>query len=190
MNWLAHLFLSGPHPASRIGGLLPDLIKPAELTSLPSEFQRGIGLHKQIDAFTDAHPVFRSSIRRFDPGLRRYGGILVDLFYDHFLTRHWNAFSEAGLDEFLAAVYSSFETYRTVLPPLAWSRMNQMRNENWLSSYHQLEGLGLALDRIAKRFRRPVDLSPAILALERDYGNFEQDFREFFPELVTFVGAK
>jgi acyl carrier protein phosphodiesterase len=42
MNWLAHLFLSEPDSAFRIGNLLPDLIPVHTLASLRTEFQRGI----------------------------------------------------------------------------------------------------------------------------------------------------
>lgn len=189
MNWLAHLLLSGPHPASRIGGLLPDLARPAELKSLSSEFQHGIQLHHQIDAFTDSHEIFRASSRRLKPNLRRYGGVLVDLFYDHFLTQDWTAWADTRLDDFVADFYSSFEIYQSALPASAWMRMDQMRKENWLCSYRDMDGLSLALDRMSRRFRRPVDLSLGLSALELEYEHFQQDFRNFFPELVNFVRA-
>jgi hypothetical protein len=89
MNWLAHLFLSDPEPACRIGNLLPDFLSANVLAGLPAAFQRGIAQHRRIDAYTDAHPVFRRSVQRFAPPFRRYGGVLVDIFYDHFLARDW-----------------------------------------------------------------------------------------------------
>jgi acyl carrier protein phosphodiesterase len=53
MNWLAHLFLSEPNPAFRIGNLLPDLARPSELSGLSAEFMRGIHQHRRGESDCD-----------------------------------------------------------------------------------------------------------------------------------------
>ena len=90
MNWLAHLHLSEPTSAFRLGNVLPDLVPARDLANLPEAFQRGIKCHHRIDAFTDAHPKFRQSVARLSPRFRRFGGIIVDVFYDHFLAVNWD----------------------------------------------------------------------------------------------------
>ena len=127
MNWLAHLYLSEADPAVRIGNLLPDILPAPVLASLSAEFQPGISMHYRIDAFTDAHPVVRQSVRRFTPPFRRFGGILTDLFYDHFLARDWAKYSGEPLREFTESVYMSFTDYRDRLPAEANLRLEQMR---------------------------------------------------------------
>src|SRR4051812_17048427 len=97
MNWLAHLLLSEKTPAFWLGNLLPDLVSATVLRSLPPEFQPGIRRHLQIDAFTDSHPLFRQSILRLDPDFRRYGGIIIDILYDHFLASEWERFAAGTL---------------------------------------------------------------------------------------------
>src|SRR5262245_27969290 len=101
MNWLAHLLLSEPTSAFRIGSLLPDFVRPPLLAGLPIDFQRGIECHRRIDAFTDAHPIVRRSVGRFVPPYRRFAGILVDVFYDHFLARDWTAHASIPLTDFV-----------------------------------------------------------------------------------------
>lgn len=187
MNWLAHLLLSGPSPASRIGGLLPDLASPSELKDLPPEFQAGIQLHHRIDAFTDSHPTFRASVRRLPPPLRRFGPILVDVFYDHFLASDWPLYSNLPLESFVQSVHSSFGEWHDVLPPGVRDRLAQIKNANWLCSYRELEGIALALERLGRRFRKPVDLSPGMAALQHHYLHFHHDFQAFFPELIDFL---
>src|SRR5688572_426656 len=100
MNWLAHLLLSEPTPEFRIGNLLPDLLPASELQTLSPIFRRGVECHRRIDAFTDTHPVFRRSVARLVPPHRRFGGVLIDLFYDHFLATNWRQYSPIPLDEF------------------------------------------------------------------------------------------
>ena len=58
---------------------------------------------------------------------------------------------------------------------------------DWLCSYREIAGITEALTRIGARLRRPVELAPAVLILERDYPFFLADFREFFPQLIENV---
>lgn len=187
MNWLAHLYLSEPTAPFRIGNLLPDIVGPNVLAGLPAEFQRGIVQHRRIDAFADAHPVFRRSVQRFEPPLRRFGGIIVDLAYDHFLTRDWAVHSATPLPDFTREVYAGLGEVAGHLPPEISTRLQYMRTEDWLGSYRDLDGLAIALGRVARRLKRPVDLAAAVPLIERDYAGFQADFREFFPQLKAHV---
>ena len=154
---------------------------------MPEEFQRGIRLHHCIDAFTDSHPITRRSVNRFIPPMRRYGGILADLFYDHFLSRFWSDYSSQPLSEFTREVYASFEGVRAQLPSEVCKRFSQIRKSDWLNCYGTIEGIGRAVERIGFRFKRPVDLRDAISALRDDYELFAADFRAFFPDLQARV---
>ncbi|HTH49316.1 MAG TPA: ACP phosphodiesterase [Candidatus Limnocylindria bacterium] len=190
MNWLAHLYLSEATPAFRIGNLLPDLAPASELVGLRREFQRGISQHRHIDAFTDRNPVFRQSIARIEAPYRRYGGILVDVFYDHFLARDWATFSSQPLAEFVAEVYASFDPLRAEIPPLAYHRLEQMKAGDWLNSYGDLKGIAVTLNRMAARFSRPTPIAGAGSVLEENYQSFRADFMSFFPELVVHVATR
>lgn len=183
MNWLAHLFLSEPDPAFRIGNLLPDFARVHTLTGLPPQFQRGIQCHLKIDRFTDSHPVVRGSMQRFSPPYRRYAGILVDVFYDHFLARDWASHSSTPLPAFASAVYQSFDLLGSEIPSEAHVRLLQMRADNWLCSYGDLAGISNALQRISTRLRKPFELAGSVSVLKDHYDAFGRDFDEFFPQL-------
>lgn len=101
MNFLAHLLL-GPHEAPQaVGSLLGDFVKgPMDSIALPEGVREGIWLHRQIDGFTDRHELVARSKERVSRQRRRYAGIMVDMFYDHLLARHWQRFSGQPLDEF------------------------------------------------------------------------------------------
>ena len=190
MNWLSHLFLSEPNPAFRIGNLLPDLAPMSALSGLPTEFLRGIRQHRQIDAFTDSHAIFRRSISRVGPEFRRYGGILVDIFYDHFLTVEWPRLCAVPLEPFTEEVYSSFETHRHEIPAEAYEHLERMKSGNWLCAYGDLDGVALTLNRISQRLRKPVPLENAVSVFRSDYAGFRDDFAAFFPELVSHVQTR
>ncbi len=189
MNWLAHLYLSERNPCFLVGNLLPDLLSIGELAALPAEFQGGVRQHRRIDAFTDRHPVVRRSIGRFDNSLRRFGGILTDVFYDHILAREWESHSATPLPQFAVEVYASFDRVRPYIAQEAFERLDAMRTDDWLCGYRDLAGITRALEGISSRFRRPVDLVPAVGVLERDYDAFRADFAAFFPELRAEVAG-
>jgi acyl carrier protein phosphodiesterase len=187
MNWLAHLFLSEPHPEFRIGNLLPDLVRPPALSGLSSEFLRGMHQHRRIDVFTDSHPIVRRSVARVGPEFRRFGGIFVDIFYDHFLSREWPSFSATPLPVFTHEVYACFARHRHEIPAEAYLHLERMKAENWLSTYGDLHGVVTTLGRIGLRLRRPMSLVEGAAILEADYAGFAADFRAFFPELMSHV---
>lgn len=187
MNWLAHVLLSEPTPTFRIGNLLPDLMNAAELAALPAVFQRGVVCHRSIDAFTDKHPLVRRSIQRVSTKHRRFAPILVDVFYDHFLSVSWKQHCPQQLDKFLTDIYTSFDTQRDQLPGTVFGHLHQMRTQNWLGSYQNFAGIRLTLERISRRFRRQVKLGDAGAELEDNYEALRTDFEEFFPKLCTHV---
>ena len=187
MNWLAHLYLSEPNPRFRVGNLLPDLTHTSQLAHLPEPFQKGIRCHRRIDIFTDAHPRVKSCVARFPPPYRRYGGILTDVYFDHFLARNWSKHSAVPLPQFIDEFYRDIETCLAEIPREAGQRLCRVRDENWLRSYHTLSGITDILRRISRRFSRPFDLSGSVPILARHEPAFLDDFHAFFPELISHV---
>jgi acyl carrier protein phosphodiesterase len=189
MNWLAHLVLSESSPAFRVGNVLADILPIGELRALPDTFQAGVLRHRAIDSFTDRHPVFRRSVARLEPPFRRYGGVVIDVFYDHLLTASWTRHSELPLAEFVAQFHSDVESCRSDIPHDAYVLFDRMRAGSWLTSYSDLAGVRTTLDRIARRLRRPFDLGASIDELDRHYGALSRDFSEFFPEITARFGV-
>lgn len=189
MNWLAHLLLSEPTPEFRLGNLIPDLLPKPQWGALPAPVQRGIACHRLIDAYTDAHPLVRRSIARVATGapqLGRFGGVLVDVFYDHLLLTHWSDYSGQAFGEFEAAVYAAIDEAHW-LPGEAQARLSRMRAHRWLAGYARMEGVAATLQRIGAHLRRPQDLGAGVTLLQQHGADFLADFRGFFPALQTRV---
>jgi acyl carrier protein phosphodiesterase len=193
VNLLSHLLLSGPDPSLRLGNVLGDLVKGmidgATRTDLPLAVLEGVRLHRRIDTFTDTHDIPRRSCLLITPEWRRYAGILVDVFYDHVLSRNWSRLHpEEPLEKFLAIAYRQFEDFdQSVLPPMFPVVIRRMIDGNWLGSYGTQAGIALTLRRMSRRLRRPVNLEAAAQQLPEIYDHLEQDFLEFWPQLVAEV---
>lgn len=195
MNWLAHLLLSEllseQDVEMRLGNLLADIVKGKERQQLSSRIQRGIECHQIIDQFTDNHIIFNHSKKLINEKYRRFSGVIVDIFYDHFLAKNWTNYTNISLDEFTTDIYTSFQAYPGELPLIFRQVINRVATEDWLGSYLYIDGVESALLRISKRLSRRFDrefiLNNAIDDLTKNYDKFEQDFQDFFPELVVYV---
>lgn len=188
MNWLAHLYLSEPNPEFRVGNLLPDFLSMGELADFSPEVQRGIVQHRRIDEFTDSHPIVRDCISRMQAPHRRFGGVLLDVFFDHFLARDWFLYSSMSLPSFAEEVYASFSGIQENLPEKVVFHLERMRAHDLLCSYQEISGVSLALQRIALRLKRPTELEKSVSILEQNYDVYSASFRAFFPALQRHVG--
>ena len=184
MNWLAHLYLSEPTPQFRVGNLLPDLAPASQLRPLSEDYQQGIRRHRQIDAFTDEHPRWKSGVRRFPPPYRRFGAVLTDVYFDHLLARDWSKYSAIPLRQFIDEFHCELEICLPQLPAHAAVVLDRMREQDWLGSYPQIAGISDTLKRMSRRLRRPFDLSSSVTIFEENESAFHDDFDAFFPELM------
>ena len=187
MNWLAHLYLSEANAQFRVGNLLPDLTSASQLIGLPEPYQKGIRRHRQIDLFTDRHPRVKACVSRFPAPYRRYGGILTDVYFDYCLARDWSKYSSTPLPNFLDEVYRDIEICLPEVPEVAAHRLEHLRDEDWLGSYHLISGISDILRRMSRRFHRPFDLSGSLPIFEQHRAAFLDDFHAIFPELIEHV---
>lgn len=189
MNHLAHLLLSEPHPEAVVGNLMGDFLR-GRVDQLESPaLRRGVCLHRRIDSFADAHPVMRRSRRRLTRPYRRYAPVLLDVFYDHLLSVHWDRYVSVPLREFSARVYVLLENRRHLMPPPMQRYVYYLREYDMLYAYRGRAGVERALGGLARRLARSNPLAesaPELFRLRRD---LEGDFLEFFPQLRGAVAA-
>ena len=191
MNFLAHVYLSRDDEELLVGQMLGDFLEPGWRERLPPRIRQGVELHQQVDRFTDAHPVFAVSRRRLGPRFRLYSGVLVDVFYDHFLACNWARYHpERPLDEFSREVYATLERHGDVLTGRFLRVLPFMREHDWLASYACLESVDRALAGISRRLSRANPLAEGGEALRQHYAALEGDFRAFFPDLEAFVASQ
>lgn len=195
MNYLAHLQLARVSNTSPAGNLLGDFVKGPVPTELSAELALGIRLHRRVDVFTDSHAEHHAAVACFTSPWRRFGGIVVDVVYDHFLIRHWARFNTQPLDEFLehnyAALLGSTIHHSLLLPDGLPRPLRRMIEQDWLSSYARVDGLRHALDGIGRRLRRPVALGDGLDTLDAcQWALLEEGFLRFYPQLVEFAQAE
>ena len=190
MNFLAHIYLSFDDNEITLGNFIADSIRGNKYKHLPERVQKGIKLHRFIDTFTDAHPTVRKSTKRLHENYSHYSGVLVDIFYDHFLAKNWSTYSDVPLELFVDNFYDLLEDNYEILPDTTKHMMPYMIADNWIFNYSKLEGIGRVLNGMNRRTKNKSKMNFAILDLEEHYDEFEKEFTSFFEELVTFSKQK
>lgn len=187
MNFLAHIFLSGDNEERMVGNFIADFVKGNKLLDYPDEIRKGIELHRKIDFFTDHHAITSRSKDPLRTKYRHYSGVIVDLYYDHFLAKNFGDYSSSDLKSYSERTYEIIKAYDSFLPPGVRYFLPFMIERNWLLNYASIEGLNRALTGLSKRVSFENRMNEAIHDLEAAYPALEADFREFFPDLITFV---
>ncbi len=191
MNYLAHIYLADKLEEKKLlGNFLGDFVKKNMERDYEEHILQGIYMHRKLDSYTDSHPVFQTSRRRISSANRRFAGVLIDMFYDHYLAKNWLDYSAESLEDYAVNFYDILEKNRSILPERLRYMMPYLIGENWLLSYREVSGMEKAVNNVAKRFehsRHPMK-SP-ILELTNNYAGLERDFEAFFPEAIAYADS-
>lgn len=190
MNFLAHLYLSKSNTEIMIGNFIADSIRGNHFTHYSKDIQKGIRLHREIDTFTDAHEIVRKSKRRLDKRYGLYAGIIIDIFYDHFLAKNWDDYSAIPLDVYVDSVYNLLNSKFDNLPEKTQHLLPFMIEYNWLYNYQFMEGMQRVLNGMNRRTKNKSQMHLATQDLQEHYQEFESDFKAFFQDLEEFSTKK
>lgn len=190
MNFLAHLYLSENNTNIMIGNFIADHVRGNNYTHFHNEIQQGIFLHREIDTFTDAHPVVRKSKRRLHKRYRHYDGVIIDIFYDYFLAKNWSSYSEIPLKLYTQAIYQLFKDKSLELPKKSQNFIRYMIEYDILYNYQFKDGIAKVLNGMNQRTKGKSQMNLAIEDLEILQDELEEDFTIFFKDLHAFTKIK
>ena len=190
MNYLAHIFLSNNDKFIQIGNFIADSVKGHRYENYPEKIKTGILLHRQIDWFTDNNDIVKKSKRRLDQKYGHYKGIIIDIFYDHFLAKNWKDYSDIPLVEYSHTFYDILQNNFEILPENIKKLTPYLIEGDWLTNYAKLEGIKKVLAGMNKRTHEKSQMHLAMKDLDENYEEFEQDFTSFFKILRNFSAEK
>lgn len=179
--------MSGESDEIKIGNFIGDYVKGRNYEKYPELVRKGIVLHRKIDRFTDIHPVVNQSKMHLKKRFRRYSGVIVDIFYDHFLASEWGMFSRHPLPQYVVNMYEILVSNYFILPNEIKTFLPFFIINNWLESYTSIEGIEGVLRRMTRRTSLPNETTFAISELRKNYHLFRDEFLHFFPEMIAYV---
>ncbi len=187
MNFLSHLYLSPNNSEVIIGNFVADHIRGNKFKHYSEDIQKGIFLHRKIDTFTDIHEIVKVSKRRLNKRYGHYGGVIIDVFYDHFLAKNWDSYSQIPLNVFSQSIYALLLKNRENLPEKTQELLPYMIQYDWLYNYQFLDGIQDVLHGMNRRTKGKSQMHLAIEDLELHYTELENDFKTFFKEINQYI---
>jgi len=190
MNVLAHIYLSGDSDNIIIGNYIGDYVKGRDYLKYPEGIRKGIIIPRRIDAFTDWLPVVHRSKLHFVGRYRKYAGVIIDILYDHYLTREWDLFSRSPLESVTYKFYRAMVNNFEILPETVREKMPFFIIDNWLETYQTRRGIRRVLKTLSGITSLPKETRLAMRVWKKQYYSIEEDFMEFFPQLISYVESE
>lgn len=184
MNVLAHLVLSGSDEDVIFGNFIGDAIKGKKVDDFPEGIRKGLLLHRFIDTYTDEHPIYLESKRRFYENFPKVSGIITDILYDHLLSINWDSHFKHDLKDYSSQIYQFLDTRKEEMPYRVQGMYSHMRTNDWFKRYRSEEGTALSLYQIGRRVNYPKPLNTSIEIYQDSRDVFNSEFNQFFNELA------
>ncbi|MFN4144652.1 MAG: ACP phosphodiesterase [Runella sp.] len=193
MNYLAHFYLSFDQEPLIVGNLLGDFARgrldhPRHV-GYSQAIKQGILLHRQIDFFTDTHPVGEACRRALPDRFGKYKNVVMDMYFDYFLAKRFEQFHSIPLQDFAAGIYAILEKHRSVFPADALPLIDSMTRYDWLYHYQFREGMARSFAGMARRFDFLKGIEQADEELFMHEARYEAFFDAFFPDLIVACQA-
>jgi acyl carrier protein phosphodiesterase len=185
MNYLAHAFLSNNDTELLIGNFIADHLRGNDFNNYPQQIIKGIHLHRKIDSFTDTHINFKASKRLFYSGYEKYSGILIDIYFDHFLAKNFTNYSNMPLKEFCEMVYKTYIENQHHLPKSSSNFLEYVIKNNIYHAYSSIEGIEKVLFHLSHRIKHGVMLNESIALFKENEAELEANFKLLFKDAVT-----
>ncbi len=187
MNFLAHLYLSGKVGPLMIGNFIGDYVKGKQYEHFSPEIQKGIILHRKIDAFTDSHQLVKQSTARFKPCYQRYASVVIDVIFDHYLASLWDNYSDLSLDRYVDSVHSYLLKNYFTLPVRVKGFLPFLIKSRRLENYKHLWGIERSLEIMANYSSLPEKSKCAMEVMTNQYEDIKDEFVCYFDDLRRMV---
>lgn len=187
MNYLAHIYLSGEDEKVVVGNFIGDYIKGKKYNKFPEEIAKGILLHRQIDSFTDKHKKVSEAKELFRDDYGLYAGIVIDFFYDHFLAKNWNQYSELTLRSFAKKTHAVLLSNFKYLPIRVKGFLPFLIQNKRLESYASIDGIIESLEIMSNYSSLPKQSESAKQVLIANYDFLNSNFESFMSDIIDFV---
>lgn len=188
MNLLAHAYLSFENEEILTGNMMADFTRGKPTPSLPEKIKNGILLHREIDDFTDHHPINIATYALFRESAGRFAPVFLDIAYDYFLANSSQYFpTQEKREAFAQNTYQAIEKHIEHTGERFQELFFRMKAQNWLARYNQKESIARSFHSVTYRTKHITNTDTIFEAFEKQENQLQQAFDSFFPELETHV---
>lgn len=167
--------------------MISDFVKGSSRLGFSGNIANGILLHRNIDEFTDGHPVTKKAKQIFRPAYRLYSGPIMDILYDYYLANDASLFSIESLASFTRLTYKNLEEHSSSLPQGFIHMFSYMKAQDWLFHYRTKEGIRKSLQGLIRRASYLSESDTAFRLFIEHIDELKQCYDEFFPDVKQFA---
>ncbi|MFT5032328.1 MAG: acyl carrier protein phosphodiesterase, partial [Bacteroidia bacterium] len=150
-------------------------------------WERGIAMHRRIDALTDSHPEVSALLTGLPGNYRRYGGIMYDVCFDYCLVQHWGNFHPEPLPDFAQQIYAALGQNDAEFPAAARKQAQRLARYNVLVNMGNWQTVENMLTRIGQRLKRDNPLASSAPVLQDQLVDIEAHFLRLYPQLLDLL---
>lgn len=189
MNHLAHALLAdGGGTEFALGSALGDFVHGHPDPDWAAARRAGLRFHRAIDHFTDEHPEVVAARGLFQPPMRRYAGIVLDVWFDHLLVLGWDHFvANEPLEQFSQRWLTLLDRHSAELPAPLRAFTVWMHAHRLPIAYGNEATLDTVFHALERRLSRPSPIGEALPALRARADALQQHFDAFFPQLAAYA---
>jgi len=190
MNYLGHLYFSGNDLKLMHANLFGDFVKGTNLSSYMPYVREGIILHRQIDSYIGSHYKVKQLVLSLYPFLPKVAGVAVDIYFDHFLSIHWDKFHNENIDSFLTKFYTHPINSDHFPNSHFLYVIFRIKTEQWLSGYDQIKVIQQVCRGVSNRISFPNALVHGGQVLKEHYTNIENAFFDYMNDAKLYFSIK
>jgi acyl carrier protein phosphodiesterase len=192
LNYLAHLYLTKDYPWEvSLGNFFADAVKGNNaISKYPENIQTGIRIHREIDDFTDKHPLVSKGKKRLYGNYGKFAGIIVDIYFDHILALNWKHYSDISLEDFAQSQYDLITSHWNHLPERTRFWYHYMHQNNLLVNYAREDIVEMVLQRMDKRMGSISGMGKAIEEFRIHKPEYTNEFRNVFQEIQDHLFSR
>ena len=189
MNHLAHALLADAGGNEfALGSALGDFTHGHPDPAWPVARQAGLRFHRAVDHFTDQHPEVVAARALFQPPMRRYAGIALDVWFDHLLVLGWDRFAaDKPLTQFSQRWLALLDRRAAELPASLRAFIEWMHAHRLPIAYGEEATMDTVFHALERRLSRPSPIGEALPALHVHANALQQHFDAFFPQLAAYA---
>jgi acyl carrier protein phosphodiesterase len=156
---------------------------------LPEKILQGVILHREIDTYTDNHPVILEAKKIFSPLVRLYAGAFVDVAMDYFLSHDNTINSPIGWKNHSSRVYKILNEHSFRFPENFRIMLAKMETEDWLYNYREDWGIEFSMKNVLHKAKYLDKSLPVFELFSENKNILQQHYQDFFPDLQLHIST-
>lgn len=144
-----------------------------QIDNLNQDMIKGVEIYNKINKTLRSHSSVNDCIRRLSPFQRKYGHKVIGVFFDHFLLKNWNIYSNEDLNTIISTFHLHADEHTDLIPYKSRNMLTICMDKNIYQNAASIQGLNSYFEALegSKTY-----LSYSVGDLTNQYNEFYIDF--------------